>query len=489
MRVLAFIAFLALTIAAGQAIAQNGSDDDREADLLLEQALQSWTGDWDGIVERGYIRIAVAHNPLYFAFDGRKRIGITVERSRALEQHLAKLTKKRLTVMLMPGPRDRLLPALLEGRVDLVDANLTITEERLKSVDFSLPLQTGVSEIVVTSAALGELTSFDQLSGHPLFMRPSSSYWGSVARLNEQRKAKGKEPLAVSAVDEVLEDYDILEMIQAGIVDATIVDDHKAKLWAQVFDGIKLHEGLAVNENGEIAYAMRQNSPGLKKVMDGFVKTVRERTELGNILNQRYLQSSKWVKKVDSKQNKHVTEEVIPLFRSYAEKYNFDWLLVAAQGYQESRFDQSKRSHVGAIGIMQVMPDTAKDPNVGIPNIHEADPNVHAGVKYLRFLREQYFNDPAIDPFNQVLLALAAYNAGPGNIRKARARAEKMGLDPNVWFGNVEIATAKAVSSEPVIYVRNIFKYAVDLRLSVALLDRRRSAEEKAAPGAGTKNE
>jgi membrane-bound lytic murein transglycosylase MltF len=337
-------------------------------------------------------------------------------------------------------------------------------------------LQTGVSEIVVTSAAMGDLTSFDQLKGHPLFLRQSSSYWSSVARINGQRKTEGKEPLAVSAVEEVLEDYDVLELIQAGIVDATIVDDHKANLWAQVFDGIKLQEKLSVNTDGEIAYAMRQNSREMKKVVDGFVKTVRERTKLGNILNNRYLKSTSWIKKVSPERRMRLLREVMPHFKTYSGKYDFDWLLIAAQGYQESGFEQSKRSPVGAVGIMQVMPDTAKDPVVGIPNIHESEANIHAGIKYLHFLRERYFNDPAIDDFNQVLFSLAAYNAGPGNMRKSRARAEKMGLDPNIWFGNVEIATAKAVSSEPVIYVRNIFKYAVDIRLSEHMLEARDAA-------------
>jgi len=469
--------------AAGQtqteASDQADASDNDEADILLEQALTPWTGDFEGMKKRGFARIGVPHNPLFFAFDGRKRIGLVVERSRALENHLTKLAKKRITVMLMPGPRDKLLPALAAGKVDLIDANLTITEERRKAFEFSLPLQTGVSEIVVTSAALGDLTSFDQLEGHTLFLRESSSYWGSVARLNEQRKSEGKELLAVNAVEEVLEDYDVLEMIQAGVVDATIVDDHKARLWAQVFDGIKLQEALSVNKDGEIAYAMRQNSPELKKVMDGFVKTARERTKLGNMLNNRYLKSTNWIKKVSPERRMRLLREVVPLFKTYGEKYDFDWLLIAAQGYQESGFDQSKRSPVGAIGIMQVMPDTAKDPVVGIPNIHESEPNVHAGIKYLRFLRERYFTDPAIDGFNQVLFSLAAYNAGPGNIRKSRARAEKMGLDPNIWFGNVEIATAKAVSSEPVIYVRNIFKYAVDIRLSMDMVETRDAAASK----------
>ena len=149
----------------------------------------------------------------------------------------------------------------------------------------------------------------------------------------------------------------------------------------------------------------------------------------------------------------------------YAGKYDFDWLMIAAQGYQESRLDQSKRSHVGAIGVMQVMPQTAKDPNVAIDNIHQLEPNIHAGVKYLRFLRDRYFSGPELSPLDRTLFTFAAYNAGPGNVIKARKRAEKMGLDPNLWLDNVEIAAAKAISREPVVYVRNIYRYHVAYKL------------------------
>jgi membrane-bound lytic murein transglycosylase MltF len=144
--------------------------------------------------------------------------------------------------------------------------------------------------------------------------------------------------------------------------------------------------------------------------------------------------------------------------------YDFDWLMIGAQGYQESQLDQSARSHAGAIGIMQLLPTTAADPNVGIPDITTERDNIHAGVRYLRFLRDRYFSEPAINALDQVLLSFAAYNAGPGNIAKSRKLAAKMGLNPDVWFDNVELATAKAVSREPVIYVRNIYKYYIAYR-------------------------
>jgi membrane-bound lytic murein transglycosylase MltF len=154
-------------------------------------------------------------------------------------------------------------------------------------------------------------------------------------------------------------------------------------------------------------------------------------------------------------------------------------MLIAAQGYQESRLDQSKRSPAGAIGIMQLMPATATDPNVDIPEIEIAERNIEAGMKYLRHLRSEYFDDPAISSFDQTCFAFAAYNAGPGNIRKARARAATMGLDANIWFGNVEVAAGRTISREPVAYVRNILKYYTSYRIFQAKLTSAYSTEQR----------
>jgi soluble lytic murein transglycosylase-like protein len=158
--------------------------------------------------------------------------------------------------------------------------------------------------------------------------------------------------------------------------------------------------------------------------------------------------------------------ETFGLIRRHAATYNFDPLLIAAQGFQESGLDQSKRSPLGAIGIMQVMPSTARDPNVGISDIHIAERNVEAGVKYLRFVHDRYFSDPALSPLDRTLFSFAAYNAGPGNIAKARQHAEELGLDPNVWFDSVELAAARVISREPVIYVRNILRFYASYQLS-----------------------
>ncbi|MGB5056231.1 MAG: transglycosylase SLT domain-containing protein, partial [Nitrospirales bacterium] len=140
-------------------------------------------------------------------------------------------------------------------------------------------------------------------------------------------------------------------------------------------------------------------------------------------------------------------------------------VLAMALGYQESMLDQRKRSSAGAIGVMQLLPSTARDPNVNIPNINKLEPNIHAGVKYLHFLHDRYFKDPNTSELNQWLFAIASYNAGPARIAKLRSEAPSMDLNPNKWFKNVEILAAKHIGRETVQYVSNIYKYFIAYRL------------------------
>jgi membrane-bound lytic murein transglycosylase MltF len=198
-----------------------------------------------------------------------------------------------------------------------------------------------------------------------------------------------------------------------------------------------------------------------------FIKTAKKGTETGNILFRRWLADAERARNAMAPGEDRKFKETISFIRKHANTYEFDPILIAAQGYQESRLDQSKRSEAGAVGIMQILPDTAADPNVDIHDIHIAERNVEAGVKYLRFLRDRYFSEPHMSPLDRTLFSFAAYNAGPRNIARARERAQKMGLNPNVWFGHVEIAVAKKVSSEPVVYVRNILKYYTTYQLAL----------------------
>jgi membrane-bound lytic murein transglycosylase MltF len=250
-------------------------------------------------------------------------------------------------------------------------------------------------------------------------------------------------------------------MVNAGILPITVVDDYKARLWAQVLPDIRVLDEVKLQSGNTLGWAVRKTNPKLLKNLSGYIKQVKKGTLLGNILFKRYLQDPRKIKNplADSERSKF--RKVVGVFSNYADKYEFDVLAIAAQAYQESKLDHTSSSHRGAVGIMQLLPSTASDPKVGIKDISRLENNVHAGVKYLAFLRDRYFSDPQITAKNRLAFSWAAYNAGPANVRKMRSKAKKMGLDPNIWFGNVELAAAKIAGREPVQYVRNIFKYYV----------------------------
>ncbi len=452
-----------------------------EEDEVLEYVNEPWTGDLDGMTERGFVRILTVHNPLFFTFDGAEQRGIVAELGKLFEQHLAdQIGRVRSpTVVLMPVARDQLIPGLVEGRGDLVMGNLTITPERQKLVDFGPPIRPNVNELVVTGPAANKVESFDDLVETGLYVRRSSSYYEHLQALNAKREAAGKRPIPITTADENLEDFDLLDMVNAGVLEAIVVDSHKANFWEQVFPKIVVHRKLSVHSGNQIAWAMRKNSPQLQQSVSAFAKTVRKGTLLGNIVLKRYLGNTSWLENVYSGADRKRYEQTVKIIKHYADRYEFDWLIIAAQAYQESRFDQSKRSPAGAIGVMQLLPATAADKAVGIRNINKLENNIHAGIKYLHWLRKTYFSDPAIAPIDQVLFSFAAYNAGPGNMERARKRARRLGFDPNRWFGHVEIGMYRAVSGEPAAYVRNIYKYYVTYQN----LERTREAREDALDG------
>lgn len=432
------------------------------------------------MIARGRIRVLVTLSRTSFFIDRGTQRGIThdrfVEFEKELNARLAKQKGKRVDIVFVPVVRDELLPALLEGRGDIAAANLSITEKRLHLVDFTEPLRTGVSEVVVTGPSSKPVATLGDMSGREVFIRGSSSFAESVRRVNDSLKRARKKPIGVELADERLEEEDILEMVNAGLVPATIVDDHVASFWAGVFDSIVVHPTVTVATGGRIAWAIRKKSPELKSALDAFARTHAKGTTFGNIMDQRYWKDAGYVTNSSNRENLAQFRSMIEVFRKYGDQYGFDHLLLAAQGYQESRLDQSMRSHAGAIGVMQVTPRTAADPNVAVKGIERLEPNIHAGSKYMRFILDHYFKGEPMDSLNRALFAFAAYNAGPARVAKLRAEASGMGLNPNIWFNNVEVVAARDIGRETVTYVRNIYKYYV----AYALVARQEAARHSA---------
>ena len=441
-----------------------------------------YKGDLDGMIQRNLIRVAVPYNRTYYFIDKGVERGLSYEYVRLFEGELnRKLNRENIKVhlVLLPMPRDMLLPALNDGKVDMVVAQLTITPERLRQVDFSVPTRTGVNEILVTGKDVQPLTSTDQLSGKHVFVRPSSSYHQSLNALNERLKASGKPPIVVDAAPESLEDDDLLEMVNSGLIPATVVDDYLADFWKQVFPNLVLHDRAPLRRGGSLGVAIRKNSPQLAAELNGFIARNGLDSSLGRVLSKRYLQDTKFVTTATAEDDRDRFLQMVDLFRKYGEQYDIDYLIMAAQGYQESRLDQDVKSPVGAVGVMQVMPATGQEQRVG--DISQLEPNIHAGVKYMRFMMDQYYKDEPMDQLNKGLFTFASYNAGPGRIRKLRREASERGLNPNIWFGNVEQIASERIGRETVTYVSNIYKYYIAYRLISQQQEERRAARSAVA--------
>jgi len=453
-----------------------------EAEALITEAMRPWKGDLDGMVERRMIRVLTVHSNTFYFLDGARQRGATYEALTKFEDDLNKKLKLgalKVHVVFIPVSRDRLIPGLLEGIGDIAAANLTVTPERAKLIDFSIPLGSGVKEVVVTGPDSPPVNTLDDLARKEVIIRKSSSYYESLVNQNKTFKKAGKPEVRLTLASEDLEDEDILEMVNAGVYPMTVVDNHIAQFWKQIFSDITVHEHIVLRTGGEIAWAFRKKSPNLKNAINEFVKGNRVDTEFGNIIFRRYLKSTKYIKKSLGPSELAKLNQTIELFKKYAPMYDFDWLMIAAQAYQESGIDQNVHSSCGAVGVMQVLPATAASPPISITNVDQIENNIHAGVKYLRFIVDTYFKDPAISPVDRHLFAFASYNAGPNRIDRLRGEAVKQGLDPNKWFKNVEIVVARHIGRETTTYVGNIFKYYLAYKRIVEQQEAREKAKKE----------
>lgn len=431
--------------------------------------VQPWFGDFEAMRKRRIVRILVPYSRTLFFVDRGRRVGVAAELGRRFEDWLNKryrTGKLRMQVVFVPTRRDRILPALAAGLGDIAAANLTVTEERAALVAFAPPWSDKVSEILVTGPSSPKLSGLDDLAGREVHVRHASSYAGHLEALARDFEKRGLPALRIVPLDERLEDEDVLEMTRAGLLPYAVVDSHKAEIWTRILSGLEARSDLAIASGQSIAWAFRKESPQLSAVLTAFVATHREGTAIGNDIRQRYFRDDRLLKNAYASDATQRFSSLEAMFRAQGQMQGFDWLMLAAQGFQESQLDQSRRSRRGAVGVMQLMPATAASKPIEIKGVDsDAALNIQAGATYLRHLVRTYINDPGLTERDRTLFAFAAYNAGPGNLRKFRRTAASQGLDPNVWFDNVEHAASQIVGAETVDYVANIYKYYVAYRM------------------------
>ena len=432
--------------------------------------------DLEDMRERKQIRALVSYSKTdFFVWKGQPR-GFETELLQRYEEFLnagVEREDQKVRIVYIPVPFEELLPALTQGLGDIAAAGLTVTDERRQLVDFTDPYLPEIDEVVVTSPNTEPVRSRLELAGRRVHVISGSSRAQRLRALSTGLKLRGFPSIDIVEVDDGLTDADVLELVNAGVFEMTVVDSHVADVWATVFDEMVVQHDVKLNYDGRIAWAVRKNNPELRAHLNSYLEQARKGTQLGNILFSRYFENDYFVKNPLTEEVWRRLHRYTPLFKRYSDQYHLDWFAVAAQAYQESGFNHDRVSDQGAVGLMQLLPSTAADPIVGIADIDSVENNVHAAVRYLAFLREQYYSSPEIPEADRWGFMWAAYNAGPGRVQRMRQRAAEIGLDPNRWFDNVEHAAQQVAGAETVRHVANVHKYYVAYRLSEDLLARR----------------
>lgn len=422
------------------------------------------------MVGRKEIRALVILNPIGFFYENGLPKGAMYEALQAFEGFTNEKLKTgtiKLQVTFLPFRIDQIEAALTEGIGDLVAYMVAITPTREQRVAFSTPVQKDVTQIILTGSEYSTVSTFEDLGGKEVYVNPLTVYYGNLQKVSETLQKSSKKPILIKAADKYLTDDDLIQMVNAGLIQATVTTNVRAELWSKVLDHIKPHPELKVASGVQVAWVMRKDNPRLKQLVDEFLVSHAIGTSFGNTVLRRYLKNTEWVKNATSKQEYDKFRALVAVFQKYAALYDFDYLMLAAQGYQESMLNQAARNPSGAVGIMQVIPKYAAASPINIPNVFDAQSNIEAGAKMLRNIADTYFNDPKIAPLDRTLFSFASYNAGPNRIAGLREKAKQKGLDPNVWFDNVELVAALEIGQQTVLYVGNVYKYYVAYKLAL----------------------
>jgi membrane-bound lytic murein transglycosylase MltF len=470
-------------VAPKQAPSVESAPEEPPAALTERLAREKFTGDLDELIKRRFIRVLVVADRTSIMFDGVQMRGVMYDSLREFETVLNKkykTGKAPISLIFLPVDRDHVAGALAEGRGEIVGKPMAIEEEWKKYGDFTDPIRENIKYVVVTGPNSPPLSKLEDLSGKEVYLHKLSAFYLAIERLNQRFKSEGRAPVLVKEADPNLGEDDILEMLNAGLIGLTVARDLNATFWSKIYTGIHPHPEWVVASGESTAIGVRKNCPKLVAELNEFIKDHREGTAYGNTMLNRYLKDTKWVRNSLEEGELKKFSEMVNLFRRYGDKYDFPYLLVAAQAYQESRLEQTLHSPTGAVGVMQIKPETAAGNPINIRNVTQVDRNIEAGVKYLRFMVDSYYKDEPMDQLHKGLFALASYNAGPNRIASLRRKAKDEGLDPNRWFNNVELIASREMGRETVQYVSNIYKYYLAYKMVTEQRTKAQKARESA---------
>ncbi len=437
----------------------------------LSFAQATWLGTYSEMIERGEIRIAVPYDRTIYVNDKGVPRGMSIEVSKGLrkwltEKYASQLKGKTFEVRLVPTTSTQLLSALTSGQADLVIGDFGVYGKIPNAKDFIVNHATRQErEVLVTGPNSPLIRQLTDLSGQTIYGSRNTNFHTTLSTVNKELRQDNKPPINLISPLGDLDDEDLLEMLHSGLIPYVIISDWKYKLWQPIYTGLLMHEDLSAKDSGWIGWAVRSSNADFNNDLTAFYLSDSFLQSLTAFRQEDYKQHLKGLKDPIDKTSWFRFELMRPLFERYGSEYQLNPLFIAALGFQETLLNQSAVSQVGAIGVMQLMPATGS--SLGVGDIHLLEPNIHAGADYMNQLINKYFPNAQFEGNNRSLFAVASYNIGPNNVAKARDQAQKQGFDPNRWFGNVEFTAAEHMGYEPMIYVRNVYKYYISYRLKL----------------------
>lgn len=431
-----------------------------------------YTYDFDKLTETGVIRILVVYDGVNYYFVDGHEDGFAVAMGKKLKAYIndtyLKDRKTRIDVQYVPVRSDQIF-AMLDKGVGDIAASFIVPTQRLKNeVAFTDPFMTELQELIVTKKNSPKISSIKELSGKSLYIRKSSKSYETLRALNIAFRSMNWAPVNIVLVQESMQDAELIERVQNNEIPATVVSSAQAKLWEYVFAGIRVHSEFPISSHNSMNWAVRSFNYHLLNVVNKFVALYNQNTKEGKTLIATYFRPLANSAVTYSKKQSLATmgmkfedfQRFKNVFKKYGEMYGLDWRMLMSQAYQESSFNPDAKSKKGPVGLFQVSPIMAQNFLVeSTDELHTIDGNVKAATKYLKYIIDNYLSDSFyLDNQNQLAFALASYNAGPGRIKYYRTLAERQGMDPNIWFGNVEKIVEEKGLTETVLYVSSILK-------------------------------
>jgi membrane-bound lytic murein transglycosylase MltF len=478
------ISFLTLCLGfVSSPLFSNSASSETPIDSSISERInEPFFGDLKEIRQRRILRVLVSYNRTNFFHTPKGERGLEHDLMIEYEKFLNRGPRKerfKTHVVFLARPFETLVTDLQNGYGDIVAAGLTATPERKEFIDFTEPYIRDVKEILVSSKKAIKPQRIEDLSGKQVVLVSNSSYVVHLQKINQSLGQLGLAPIEIVKADPLLEAEDILELVNAGLFDYTVVDNHIAEIYQNIFPDMQVHSNFMIHRGGQIAWAVNKEKPELKKSLNQFISSYAKPGRfLGNSLFKKYFENPYWIKKPLNLTALDKNPCLGYYFEKYAEFFEFDWYLIAAQAYQESGLKQNVRSSANAVGIMQIKPSTARSKIVGVRDISSLENNIFAGVKYLAFIRDHYFSKPEYSDEDSLNFSLAAYNAGPGRILRLQRTAEKKGLNPYKWHYHVERIARNDIGHETVNYVTDIQKTRIAFKLAKELAEKKHFFKE-----------